>query len=44
MVEASGSSLVLDLTAGTSSLYWIPESRRDRELQAEYILGDIIGR
>jgi hypothetical protein len=44
MVEASGSSLQLDLTADSSSLYWIPESQRERGLEDGYILGDIIGR
>jgi hypothetical protein len=44
MVEASSTSLELDLTTDNSTLYWIPESQRVRELEDEYILGDIIGR
>lgn len=44
MVEASSTSLELDLTTDNNTLYWIPESQRVRELEDEYILGDIIGR
>jgi hypothetical protein len=44
MVEASNTSLELDLTTDKNTLYWIPESQRERELDDEYILGDIIGR
>jgi hypothetical protein len=44
MVEASCTSLELDLTADNNTLYWITESQRVRELEDEYILGDIIGR
>jgi hypothetical protein len=44
MVEASSTSLELDLTTDNNTLYWIPESQRIRELEDEYILGDIIGR
>jgi hypothetical protein len=45
MVEASSTSLELDLTTDNSDTwYWIPESQRERELEDEYILGDIIGR
>jgi hypothetical protein len=45
MVEASSTSLELDLTTdNTDTWYWIPESQRERELEDEYILGDIIGR
>jgi hypothetical protein len=45
MVEASSTSLELDLTTdNTDTWYWIPESQRERELEDQYILGDIIGR
>lgn len=46
MVEASTTSLELDLTTdnNTCTVYWIPESQRVRELEDEYILGDMIGR
>lgn len=45
MVEASSTSLELDLTTDNSDAsYWIPESQRERDLEDEYILGDIIGR
>jgi hypothetical protein len=45
MVEASSTSLELELTTDNSDSWcWIPESQRQRELEDEYILGDIIGR
>ncbi|KDR19560.1 Calcium/calmodulin-dependent protein kinase type IV [Zootermopsis nevadensis] len=45
MVEASSTSLELDLTTDNSDAsYWIPERKRERDLEDEYILGDIIGR
>ena len=44
MVEASSTSLELDLPTDNESWYWIPESQRERELEDEYILGDVIGR
>ena len=45
MVEASSTSLELDLPSDNKdSWYWIAESQRERELDDEYILGDVIGR
>jgi hypothetical protein len=44
MVEAGSTSMEIDLTSDKDSWYWIPESQRERQLEDEYILGDIIGR